>query len=155
MWKDLDQFSALPTSFEDLMKAHMNVSDLGAAFRLLLSIAVSCYNVWFWFKGVNVLNWNDCESYMFFFTKVSMDGWAVKVFKVYAIDHVMRGIELFLPIILLTSKEKRSNARKGWEVLKATSIQSLPKLLWDFYRRLNTPKDYMLEAIEASEKAAQ
>ncbi|KAL8892761.1 MAG: hypothetical protein Q9215_000353 [Flavoplaca cf. flavocitrina] len=51
-------------------------------FRLMLTLAICAYSVWFWFPGKDKMKVAGCASYMFFFTSISLFGGVPVVYQI-------------------------------------------------------------------------
>ena len=67
----------------ELAQAHADISRLGTFLRQCLTLAISAYNVWFWFPGSGFLDFGrPCQSEMFLFSRLDLHGNAKIFFQV-------------------------------------------------------------------------
>jgi hypothetical protein len=60
--------------FDSLIRAHEEYSTLGVTARAFLRTAVSSYNIWFWFKGVDTLPTQmSCSPVIFLFAPLQLE----------------------------------------------------------------------------------
>ena len=87
------QFDLLVRNGESRFKG----SPLGAFTRSVLTTAIACYQVWFWFRGAHQLDRVAlCNSSVFLFTQISIGSGVTAVFKILAVFYlIMRVIRMF------------------------------------------------------------
>ena len=85
-------------------------SQLGHFARATLTTAIACYQVWYWFVGVDRLDLKShCTVFVFLFTRISIRSRAVVVFKI--------GSILYLIIKALRLLVESPIARVAWDCL--------------------------------------
>ena len=74
----------------ELGRAQNNVSKLGTTMRQFLALAITSYNIWFWFPGSGFLDADQhCNSSVFIFAKVDLHGNARIFFQVLSVLYLL------------------------------------------------------------------
>ena len=73
-------------------------SQLGHFARATLTAAIACYQVWYWFVGIDRLDQRShCTAFVFLFTRISIRSRAVIVFKIGSILYlIIKALRLFV-----------------------------------------------------------
>jgi hypothetical protein len=86
MERDLDWWEIA----SELGRAQVDVSNLGTTMRQFLALAITSYNVWFWFSGSDLLDsGRHCSSEIFVFARVDLHGDATIFFQVWGIIYLL------------------------------------------------------------------
>jgi hypothetical protein len=141
----------MPTGVRSMFLAHQKFSDLGSTARRCLQLAIACYNIWFWFKGVDSLgSIETCMPVAFLVVPIHLDGSARRFYQSIAIIYFYY---LAFPFVLISSSVSfllNHNIRQRWQ--RMANFASQPhqwrgKLkvkcweIWQGYISISLPKE--------------
>ncbi len=115
------------------MKSFLRISRAGEAGRRGLSIAIACYNIWFWFGFKTP---DTCNSFVFLFVKMPVQSRSLGLYDTFAVLYLLSIALATCYSVLATTKI----AHRAWEERRDV-LSSLSKLYYEMARKNRTIDD--------------